>query len=210
MKNLWNVVTGSANATPEDIARAVVDMERKIEGFERDVKIADQEALQLSKMKICGEKVRDEDIDLADRKVTAAKRNLKAAQDTLQELGIKLKEAVNTKIISDKEGLEQKRRALKEKKKKLNDAFIRMFVQLKALSIALNGSIVQHTPVGCEPQNEEDKSLYHQELTSALSQQEKPTYYEEERQLEHISDELKQRKSEEVIEELLKATRNTN
>lgn len=207
MKNLWEIITGSASASAEDLAKAIIEIERKVVTFQSDLDAAEADALQLNKKKLCEEKVKDEDMDLAERSVLTARRNLTAAKETLDELKTKLNEAAAAKIKTGLENIEHKLRALSQRKKKAIVEAIKTQAQLNALQIAINGPTSNNAPYYEEA---EYKHIYRVELAAALSQQEHPAIWEEENALSNAARALKDKTSRELAEELMEGFRKIN
>jgi len=163
MKNLWKIITGTVNASAEDLARATVEIERKIVTFQSELESAEAEALQLNKKNLCGETIKDEDMDLAERKVLTAKRNLNAGRETLEELKIKLNEAAAAKINTELAANEQKRQDFYQRQKKATLEHIKAQARLDSLALVIHGPqgnysrshklrIIQLTVFLCWPQ----------------------------------------------------------
>ena len=207
--NLLGIMTGQ-KASPEDLASAVVEIEGKIAGGRTAIETAEQEALKLHQLRLGGEKVREEDIDTVEKKVSAAQRNLKAAEITLTDLKTKLKEAVIAKISKDKEDLEKTQEAFRKKFKAAEKEYFKQYAALKALQIFINGPDVVQNSLVCDPEDLDSRTLLHAELESALSQQEKPSLWGEKNALDNLFNTLRDSKVEDIVEALIKTARNTN
>lgn len=210
MKNFWPVLTGTTEASAEDLAGAIVEMERKIEAAKENVKKIEQDALELHQKRLCGETVSEKDIDLSERKVSTEQRNLKAAETTLFALQEKLKAAVATKIQKDLAVMVAERDALKNKKTVFFKEFIKKYAALKALQIFMNGPAIAEKSIALETISAEEKDLYKEEFSLQLSQLQKPSLWDEHRKLENQTIEYRDRTIGSVTSELLNAARNTN
>lgn len=203
MKNFWGVLTGNVKATAEELASTIVEMEYKVSEAQAGVEKAEADALELHKMKLAGERVQDQDIEAAERKVSTAQRNLKAAEVTLVELQGRLKLAAEVKIENDRASVRKALADFREKKKTATREYIIAFAALKALSVGLLGPGAENSPLSCFPEDGEEKELFQDALIKQKAQLPKPTLHEEGRRVDYEFTICRDKKVEDLITELL-------
>ena len=200
--NFWRILNGNERREAAEIAAEVAKLEAAIEEQKKILTETNQDCTRLRQADLGGGKVTKNDLETARKRLEEARYDLETLESALSELRAKLKNAAASELDQTTRDYENERLALKEQLSQRREDLIKAAAKVRALQIAIEGKDSRSVIYDFSSTQEQEKFL-REEVGRLLEEQERPTYFEKEMELQNKREALKSQSVDALVEKLL-------
>lgn len=206
--NFMNVL--NKKSTPDEIVEQVVVLEKKQRQYQKEHDDAKDKVKEIRSRVICNEKVSPETVKQADKRFDEAKINLEIVSESIDKLKAKLYETLTSMHEEETRNVVAERRVLNSKRAKAELELWREKGRLFGMAVAIYGHPetarrrLEEYPSFSPALGSEQHEIYHAAKDRALTEVNKPTVAEIEKDINRKENWVRNFDIEEEIAKLMK------